>query len=1120
MSEQRTDLCSHELWQLFKQKATEEYFETAGQFEVSVFKVCSEGITLSETIAKTFPNYTLHNVIHIKNVLSIMLDLLGDRKHELSTNECALLLMSACCHDIGMSLSDEEKQYLQGCPVCMQEYLETHPTDYNIAYSEDNESFPNITDEVLQHFVRNNHHKRVREKIQDMEWPYYLGKHISAEDLIAVCQSHGENAANIMQMKIFSPDPDLFLCSVLLRLADILDFDASRAPEVLFKYINLGKLDGVENEISRKEWQKHQASYGFKFFQNSQRTLLYRAECTNIQIEQAIVSYLNWVDAELSACDKLVRHMEERWRSFLLPNKISRQISAKGYVSGEYKITLDKSQILKLLVGEKIYSDGFVYVRELIQNAIDAVRTRKQFDHNLPTDWTPQINIRTWMDSDGFYWFQVEDNGIGMTEEIIRNYFLSVGKSYYSSDEFKADRIRFHADDHYKPISQFGIGLLSCFMGDLENTYIELTTRHFKEGKDHYPAYRLSIRGVHGYYYLANEIEHRTVAPNMPSANSSQIKYIDHAGTIIAVRTNPFQKGNFKGFKNVVLSFLAYPEIPIHYQGPDGSCDFPTENDFMDACHSVSPRTQNNVYTPIEKIVIKEEQMEEIKEKFPFISWQESPGVGLYCIPLDYWNNSLISGAIFYVRAEGKPKWNEKSLFEKYNPKVKVEIDAYSSDGRTILRNEIIILKIYIEIPPSRRKVLEGKIFSELRQKSLLSTNDDKQITNYMHSSELREKLIKIIAGLSVEDLECISASELCLFSACLCKVSCFSIVSEFKHIQWVNLWFDPDYDLPIVCNTSLIVHNGIQIDKGRKLLFPKSSFQKAIILLKDKYCPLIDISRDTAKEYPLELLCFMEILHEELSNNQEFDFRLDLSENKYDCITPVKDYQKIANQFRPFFSSLRFPTKCGKLTLNEIDVILKDKGYILVDFERLSPFFKSVLLSMFFLQITDFSCNEGVPTISISSPKENNAQQKEFDFPPGLFLSTSDEISAFGAMRNGDAVNGASYNINHRFSQWLIKNRRLLVEKVPALYNNLICELCGKAESNAGLLMFYSSIIPPEFLSGKGDLVARINNILSRIRNIPCLDIAAPPLLSHDDFIVITDGYFAEVLERNDSKE
>ena len=160
-------------------------------------------------------------------------------------------------------------------------------------------------------------------------------------------------------------------------------------------------------------------------------------------------------------------------------------------MSGQYRLSLDQDKILELLIGKDLYSDPSVFVRELIQNAIDAVRTREQLDKNLPSDWKGQINIRSWMDQEGYHWFRIEDNGIGMTEDVIMNYFLKIGSSYYSSDTFLKSKLQCNADSDYMPISRFGIGILSCFMGDDQSNQVEISTKHFREGETYYPALRL-----------------------------------------------------------------------------------------------------------------------------------------------------------------------------------------------------------------------------------------------------------------------------------------------------------------------------------------------------------------------------------------------------------------------------------------------------------------------------------------------------------------------------------------------------------------------------------------------------------------------------------------------------
>lgn len=65
-----------------------------------------------------------------------------------------------------------------------------------------------------------------------------------------------------------------------------------------------------------------------------------------------------------------------------------------------------------------------------------------------------------------------------MTKETVKKYLLRVGNSYYRSTQFRRDNALWGNVVH--PVSEFGIGLLSCYMiGDR----IEILTRHFKEDR-------------------------------------------------------------------------------------------------------------------------------------------------------------------------------------------------------------------------------------------------------------------------------------------------------------------------------------------------------------------------------------------------------------------------------------------------------------------------------------------------------------------------------------------------------------------------------------------------------------------------------------------------------------
>ena len=156
------------LWDILVQKAKEEDEKlqpdqrNSNQYLSGIELICDFGIERAKTIRDTFPMYTLHDETHICNVLRIMDQLLGDCADNLTKDEVAMLILAACCHDVGMSYSDQEKQELFQDRDRLDQYLEQHHGEYVKAYSE-NPDVPKLTDEIQRNYLRSIHHERILE---------------------------------------------------------------------------------------------------------------------------------------------------------------------------------------------------------------------------------------------------------------------------------------------------------------------------------------------------------------------------------------------------------------------------------------------------------------------------------------------------------------------------------------------------------------------------------------------------------------------------------------------------------------------------------------------------------------------------------------------------------------------------------------------------------------------------------------------------------------------------------------------------------------------------------------------------------------------------------------------
>lgn len=102
------------------------------------------------------------------------------------------------------------------------------------------------------------------------------------------------------------------------------------------------------------------------------------------------------------------------------------------------------------LLAHHLYSGPRVYLRELLQNAVDAGTARTQ----LEPDFRTRVVVEPVdVSADGV--FRIHDNGIGLTAEEVREFLATVGRSS------KRDELE-NAREEY--LGRFGIGLLSAFM--------------------------------------------------------------------------------------------------------------------------------------------------------------------------------------------------------------------------------------------------------------------------------------------------------------------------------------------------------------------------------------------------------------------------------------------------------------------------------------------------------------------------------------------------------------------------------------------------------------------------------------------------------------------------------
>lgn len=474
----------------------------------------------TKAILRYMGEFTLHDGDHLFRVLRLMERLLSQEIVEkLSVPELMLLILTAFFHDIGMA--PEEKAVLSWRKVWdnspdfddemdkaeyekFQRYYSSRPNESSKigGFSEQgkNSDAERVKNYLIVDYIRNTHADRAKEIIKK-NWEgkiKYRDKNLT-QNFASICFSHNEDALSLLQLdKNYLCGPETFAClpliAVILRLADLLDFDAKRTPAVLYSHLF------VRHQISLNEWKKHR---DIEAWEINSELIQFSAECKHPAIEASIHDFCDIIDRELSSCNNIITSINDFYRaksrdiSIKIPfnvdrSKIATEKDIDGnplYLYRKTQFNLSKNHVIDLLMGTKLYADPEVALRELIQNSIDACLLRQAQELNWGNLYKPEIQVKYYTE-DNQDILEIIDNGTGMDQKIIDSYYSKIGSSFYKSAEFYA--LKAQANTEFMPTSRFGIGMLSCFM--VADTLV-VDTRRVRGSHDYSEPLNLTVEG-------------------------------------------------------------------------------------------------------------------------------------------------------------------------------------------------------------------------------------------------------------------------------------------------------------------------------------------------------------------------------------------------------------------------------------------------------------------------------------------------------------------------------------------------------------------------------------------------------------------------------------------------
>ena len=273
-------------------------------------------------------------------------------------------------------------------------------------------------------------------------------------------------------------------------------------------------------------------------------TIQLTLRCKHAEVHRALKAYETRVQ-------RLLGRLNRRASPRFLYSDCRIEIDPRGYAPVDLKFTVDSSAALQLFTGNRLYADRRAFLRELLQNAIDACHLRRLVEK----DYRPAITIRF---QDDIRIVSVADNGIGMDRQWIEKYFLQIGISFYQSGRIR--RINRDRGIGLSFISQFGIGFLSSF---LVAEKIIIRTR--RAGS---PGLQITVSDLKEYFDIRPLDEETPVGTEVrlhlkPSRAQycRSLEYIGYLKTNIRFLKVPVQLVDENGRTTAIgMEELAYPE--------------------------------------------------------------------------------------------------------------------------------------------------------------------------------------------------------------------------------------------------------------------------------------------------------------------------------------------------------------------------------------------------------------------------------------------------------------------------------------------------------------------------------------------------------------------------------
>ncbi|MDE6625608.1 MAG: hypothetical protein K2K56_04475, partial [Lachnospiraceae bacterium] len=371
-------------------------------------------VAVMKTIAMDFQHYSRHDVTHSISILETICQLLGKRRVDmLSAGDLWLLLEAAYSHDIGMAMTyeqmvelwEKDEEFQEFVRRCIEEdtgdvskaavyYKEMNNLLHERTKMEDldgkeefrfSKDWPVVSQRyiyvLVDEYIRTKHAERVEKLFQQMDKESDAIIPIRLYRIVTlVSQMHGQGFEDILKSLKYCTNgfgtgllhPQF--AAAMLRIGDLLDIENNRFDSYAVKHF--GRLP-YSSMLHKK---KHDAITHICVTESQ-----IAAEAETEDYEVAVLTD-RWFQLIREEVDNLICAWNE-----IVPEALRGCTLKKGdckvflnqqcFDSDMRKeFSINKDKIIKLLIGTNMYESRLDFIREYLQNAMDASKMQLWMD--------------------------------------------------------------------------------------------------------------------------------------------------------------------------------------------------------------------------------------------------------------------------------------------------------------------------------------------------------------------------------------------------------------------------------------------------------------------------------------------------------------------------------------------------------------------------------------------------------------------------------------------------------------------------------------------------------------------------------------------------------------------